>query len=161
MSGLESGMEESTLGKTCIELEDRIDVLLATSSAPDMDVAAREIRLTALEVRRLLMRAPLSAPLFKLRASVPDQRQLRVELADLAVDIVAAVDYLLSLLTASATRSVQFILGDEAGPNLGHSSSNDAAIDRLIRRRLDARGGVVRLVMRLVAGLRADFPTSS
>jgi len=154
-------MEESTLGKTCIELEDQVDVLLASSSAPDMDVAAREIRLTALEVRRTLMHPPLSAPNFKVPSSASDQAQRRIELADLAVDIVAGVDYLLSLLASSATRPMQFILADEAGRHLGHSSSNDAAIDQLIRRRLDARGGVVRLMMRLVAGLRAGFTVSS
>jgi len=89
--------------------------------------------------------------------SAPEHGHRSIELADLAVDVVAAVDYLLSLLAASATRLPQLVLANEAGPSLRHGSSDDVAFDQLVRRRLDARGSAVRLAMRLLAGLRADF----
>ena len=76
-----------------------------------------------------------------------------MELTDLAVDVVTAVDYLVSLLGTSAANSSPLILADETYVGSRHGLSDDSAYDRLVRRRLDARGTAVRLGIRLLGGL--------
>jgi hypothetical protein len=69
-----------------------------------------------------------------------------IELADVAVDVITALDYLLSLL--QDTSAVPLIL--EPRP----SDENDVS-DLIFRRRLDARSAAVRLAMRLSSNLTA------
>jgi hypothetical protein len=138
------------------QLGNQADDLLAASTVPEMTTAAESLRLTALNVRRLLMRPLFTATFVQFDPSVPDPESRRMELADLAVDVVTAADYLLSLLGGPALASTQLVLATEAGTDHGHGSSDDEALDRLTRRRLDARGSAVRLGMRLLAGLLKD-----
>jgi len=138
------------------ELGDQAEELLAASSVPEMTEAARNLRMTALGVRRLLMRPLLSETFLQLDPSIPDPEWRRLELADLAVDVVTAADYLLSLLVAPSFASTSLVLATEAGTDRGHGPSDDEALDRLTRRRLDARSSAVRRAMRLLAGLRRD-----
>jgi hypothetical protein len=150
------GQVDKAHRSVCHDLGSQADELLAASTVPEMDIAARKLRLTTLDVRRLLADPPPPADPVRLGPDFPDQKSRRMELADLAVDVVAAVDYLLSLLAASAARPPQLVLASETGLNFGHSSADDAALDQLVRRRLDARGAAVRLGMRLFAGLRGS-----
>src|SRR5262249_17084681 len=132
------------------------DDLLGASTPSEMDAAAQRLRVTALSVRRLLMCPALGDTFLQIAPSVPNPELRRVELADLATDVVTAADYLLSLLSTSAAVSSQLALASEASSNRDSGRSDDDALDRLTRRRLDARGAAVRLGMRLLAGLRSD-----
>jgi hypothetical protein len=140
------------------ELGDQAHDLLAASSVPGMESAAQELRLTALSVRRRLMHPP---PLngFQPAPTVLDPELRRMELADLAVDVVTAVDYLLSLL-ASPPASQRLLPSRDAPSCRGEGSTDDDIRDRLTQRRLDARAAAVRLGMRLTAELRGDDASS-
>ena len=81
------------------ELGNQADELLAATTVPEMIEAAKGLRQTALRIRRLLMRPLFTATFIQFDPSVPDPEFRRMELADLAVDVVTATDYLLSLLT--------------------------------------------------------------
>jgi len=144
------------LNKNCPKLEDQADELLNANTIPDMTAAAQELRETALNARRLLMRPLITSAHLQLAPSVLDPEQRRMELAELAVDVVTAVDYLLILLGKSAAVSSRLVLSDEAGADRGHGAWDDEAADRLDRRRLDARNTAVRVGMRLLAGMRSD-----
>ena len=153
------GRNDDGLTMSHPELEDQAEALLAASSAPEMKQAARRLRMTALSMRRLLT-SPLSAdamPAFD--PSMPDLELRRVELADLAVDVVTAVDYLLNLLDTSTTTSPRLELASEAGSGRRHDPLCDDTFDWLIRKQLDARGAAVRLGMRLISGLLSDVST--
>jgi hypothetical protein len=121
-----------------------------------MQKAATELRRTALNIRRLLMRPVLTDKFLQLAPTVLDPEFRRMELADLAVDVVTATDYLLSLLGAPASLSSRLVLDSEAGSDRGHGTADIDALDRLNRRRLDARSTAVRLGMRLLGALRSD-----
>jgi hypothetical protein len=141
------------------ELEDQAEALLAASSVQGIKEAAHGLRMTALSMRRLLA-SPLSAdtvPSFD--PSMPDLELRRVELADLAVDVVTAVDYLLYLLNTPAAASPRLVLAGEAGSSRPLGRAGDDTFDWLIRKQLDARGTAVRLGMRLISGLLSDVPT--
>jgi hypothetical protein len=70
------------------------------------------------------------------------------------VDVVGATDYLLRLLAAPLAMTSRLALAGDAGLDRGRAYADEETADRLIRRRLDARGPAVRLGMRLIAGLR-------
>jgi conjugal transfer/entry exclusion protein len=141
------------------ELEDQAEALLTANSVPEMREAADRLRQTALSVRRLLMRPALMDTPLQLDPSVSDPEVRRVELADLAVDVVAAVDYLLSLLGAPSITSRE-LLATEARSDSRHAAAEQAALDRLNRQRLDARSTAVRLGMRLLGELHSDVANS-
>lgn len=138
------------------ELGDQAEALLEARGVENMTIAANELRQTALNVRRLLMRPILAHTCIQLAPSVLDPEQRRMDLADLAVDVVTAVDYLLSLLDTSVIKSSKLVLESEAGSERGHGPSDGDDRDRLTRRRYDARSTAVRLGQRLLAGLRSD-----
>lgn len=131
-------------------------MLLTATTVWDMTEAAKMLRLTATGVGRMLTRPVSMGTSLQFDPSVADPERRRMELADLAVDVVTAVDYLLSLLECSTARSSPLILGDEAGVGSGHDISDQGAYDRLVRRRFDARGNAVRLGMRLLGRLGCD-----
>jgi hypothetical protein len=147
---LEQGLRE--VGLSCVsritrasnpELGDQAEALLAASSVLTMEEAAQRLRLTAFSVRRLLTNPLLADAYLRLAPSLLDPERRRMELADLAVDVITAVDYLLGLLETSASASPQLI-----------PASDD--FDRLARRRMDARQTAVRLGMHLISGLRSS-----
>ena len=88
--------------------------LLAASGTPEMAEAAKGLRLTALNVRRLLTRPLLTQPPLQLDPSLPDPELRRAELADLAVDVVDATDYLLRLLAAPPAMTSRLALAGDA-----------------------------------------------
>lgn len=77
--------------------------------------------------------------------------------ADLATDVVTAVDYLLCTLGSSDATHPRLVLAGDIGPDRGQGRLDEDALDRLARRRLDARGTVVRLGMRLFSELKRDL----
>ena len=136
------------------ELGDQADVLLNAATIPEM-TAAQQLRLTAFDVRHLLMHPVLTNAYLQFDPSVLDPEQRRMELADLATDVATATDYLLSLLATPASIS-PLILDSEAGFGRGRDSADAEALDRLTRQRLEARATAVRLGVRLLSGLRSD-----
>lgn len=139
-----------------LHLGDRAEELLTASGTPEMMEAARSLRLTALSVRRLLMRPLVTGTSLQMGPSVPDPELRRAELADLAVDVVTAADYLMRLLGSPAVTASRLTLASQARPGGVAGYSDEDSFDLLIRRQLDARGTAVRLGMRLLSQLRSD-----
>ena len=142
------------------ELGDQTEALLAAANVPEMIASAESLRQTAFSVRRLLMNPLLTDAYLQLAPSDPDPEHRRMELTDLAVEIVTATDHLLSLLGVTATPTPQLVLEREAGFDRAHGREDDDAFDRLTRRRLDARNIAVRLGMRLLHELGDGFAVS-
>lgn len=141
------------------DLGDQVDSLLEAADVPGMEGAAKELRRTALNVRRLLMRPVLANACIKIAPTVLDPERRRLELADLAVDVVTATDYLLSLLDSPLSPSAASSLERGLGPERGHSAPDSDSRDRMNRRRYDALGFVAKQGMRLLEGLRSDVAT--
>lgn len=144
------------------EVGDRADALLVASDPQEMIEPAKRLREMAISVRRLLLR-PLLADTFlqlqrELEVSFPDPHPLRMQLADQAVDVVTAVDYLLTLLLTEPS-SGQLILGGEPGSERMQARTDEETLDWLRRRRLDARGTAVRRGQRLLTALRRHIAT--
>jgi hypothetical protein len=143
------------------KFSDQIDALITASTVQGMINAARTIRNTALSIRRLLMR-PLMADTFlrieqELEAFFPDPEWLRMQLADQAVNVVTAIDYLLSLLFLPNVTSAPPALGTEADYDRGQGRSEEERLDWLTKRRLAARGTAVQQSTRLLLALRGDI----
>jgi hypothetical protein len=138
-----------------LELGDEAHDLLAASSVPEMAAAARKLRLTALNVRQYATQRPLIDG-FEPAPAVEDLERRRIGLANLAVDVVTAVDYLLSLLARPYETAPRLMLAGGASPYPGRDPAGDDVHERLTRQRLDARAAAVRLGMQLVAELRGD-----
>jgi len=166
-SRLHSDLEEKLglVGCRCVsriaqdahpDVGDQVEALLNAAEVPEMETAAKVLRNTAIRFRRLLMRPVLADAYIKLAPNVLDPERRRMELADLAIDVVTAVDYLLSLLGASATKSPPLLLERELGSDHGRGPVDEEALFRLIQRRFDARAVVVRAATRLMEGLRRD-----
>lgn len=154
----EDGAEgEYAACSACPTLGDQAEALLTASSVWEINEAAKRLRLTAISVSRLLTRPSSSETFLQFDPSVRDPEQRRMDLADLAVEVVTAVDYLLSLQDPSVTTSPPFILAGESGLDIGRNFPGD----RLTRRRLDARGAAVRLGMRLLGRLSCDVAFQS
>lgn len=137
-------------------LGDQAEQLLTASGTLEMMEAARSLRLTALSIRRLLTDPPDVGTSLQMGPSVPDPEFRRVQLADLAVDVVTAIDYLMRLLSSPAVTASRLTLAGRAGLGGGGSYSDEETFDLLTRRQLDARGAAVRLGMRLLSQLRSD-----
>jgi hypothetical protein len=157
MSGTDGrGPSDGPMTAAQLHLGDQAEQLLTADGTPEMIEAAKNLRLIALSIRRLLMRPLLTDTSLQMDPSIPDPEFRRAELADLAVDVVTATDYLLRLLIVPTVTTPRLILADDAGVGLSAHSSGAEAFDALIRRRLDARGSAVRLGMRLLSGLHSD-----
>jgi len=140
---------------------DQVDDLIEASGPGQTTEAARVLRRTVLGMWRQLMR-PVSLETF-LRAQdepgIPgcDPARLRLQLADQVVNVVTALDYLLTLLITPPVTTSRLVLGDYPGADRAHGRADDQAGDLLIRRRLDARGAAVREGMRLLMLLPRDL----
>ena len=138
-----------------LELGDQAHDLLAASSVPGMVAAAHKLRLRALQVCQQAVRQPLVNGSGPSRAA-HDPELRRMELAELAVDVVTAVDCLLSLLERPPDASPRLMLAGEPGPYRAEGPAGYDSYEQLTRRRLDARGTAVRLGMLLIAKLGSD-----
>jgi hypothetical protein len=152
------GERETVPPMSQVELEDQAHELLAASSVPGMECAAQKLRQTALNVRRRLAE-PALVNGFQPAPTVLDPESHRMELADLAIDVVTSIDYLLTLV-ASRPTSQRLMLSGEATSYRGEGSTGDDVHERLTRRRLDARGAAVRLSMRLAVELRGNIASA-
>jgi hypothetical protein len=144
------------------EVGDRADALLIANGTQQTLDAANRLRDTAISVRRLLLRPLLAGTFLQLQRELdvpfPDPDWLRMEIADQAVDVVTAVDYLLFLLH-TPPRSGQLFLGGEPGSDRAQGRTDDETLDWLTRRQLDARGTAVRQGQRLLTSLRRHIST--
>lgn len=126
--------------------------LLEAETIPDVRKAARDLREAATGIWRLLTQPVLAASFIQISPTVHDPEQRRRQLADLAVNVVTAVDYLLNFLPDSSDETEEFNLRPD------HVTDDGPAI-RLIQRRLDARATAVKVGGRFLDGLRRDVAT--
>jgi hypothetical protein len=138
------------------EIGDQAEALLASTSGPEIREAAHRLRGIALSVRRQIASPRAEDALLRLSPSTPDPEPGFAELADVAIDVVAAVDYLLSLLDAPVVASRHLTLASAISPDHRHRVVSDDASDWLIRKQLDARSAAVRVGARLIGGLLSD-----
>ena len=150
------GLSDEPMTAAHLRLGDQAEQLLTASGTPEMREAAKGLRLTALSIRRQLTRPLLAGTSLQMDPSVPDPELRRAELADLAVDVVTAADYLMGLLTSPAVMTSRLVLASQARPGRSAGYSDLETLDLLTRRQLDARGTAVRLGMRLLSQLRSD-----
>lgn len=144
-------------------LSDQIEDLSSAFPPEQMTEPAQRLRRTALSVRRLLMRPLLAETFLRLEqeeelefpAEEPDW--LRMQLANQAVNVVTALDYLLTLMFTPAITPSQLVLSGEPGSDRTQGRTDEEARDWLTRRRLDARNTAVREGMRLLVMLRRDI----
>lgn len=144
-----------------LSLSDQIDDLSEAFPPDKMTEPAQRLRLTALSVRRLLMR-PLLAETFlqleqQLGTTYEDPEWLRLQLANQAVNVVTALDYLLTLLFTPAITPSQLVLASEPRADRTQGRTDEETYDWLTRRRLDARGTAVGEGQRLLVMLRRDI----
>lgn len=140
-----------------LALQDQAGALLEASSVPRMEKNAKELRQTALDIRKLLVGPVMADTSLQLAPSVPDPESRRMELADLAVDVITAADYLLSLLETPRSPAPRLVLDAGVDSYRGSGLADSDLMDRLNRRRLDARSTAVRLGMRLLGALYSDI----
>jgi hypothetical protein len=126
--------------------------LLEAQTVPAVRQAARDLREAAIGIWRLLAQPVLADSFIQISPAVQDPEQRRRQLADLAVNVVTAVDYLLNFLPASSDEPEDFALRPDHVPD-------DGAAVRLIQRRLDARATAVKVGGRFLDGLRRDVAT--
>lgn len=144
------------------ELSDQVDALISAGTYLDMRSAAGDLRRVALDARRMLMDPQLGTEL-GLQASALDAERRRLELADLAIDVVTAADYLLNLIREpSAAEGPRYSAEHDHGDSQRSRQSDDQDWDDLrYRRALDARATLVRLGGRLLHILRRDSASPS
>jgi hypothetical protein len=144
-----------------LSLFEQINDLISTSRPDDFREPAERLRNTALGVRRLLMR-PLLAETFlqmerNLDFAVPEPDWLRIQPANQAVNVVTALDYLLTLMDAPSTQASAFSLSSGLDPDSTQGRTDQDAADWLSRRRFDARRAAVTEAQRLLLMLRKDI----
>jgi hypothetical protein len=138
-----------TVKKKYPDLYDITRSLLLAETIPGMRTAAQDFREAAIGIWCLLTQPVLSASFIQISPAVHDPEQRRRQLADLAVNVVTAVDYLLNFLTDSSDEAEEFKLRPDY-------VTDEAPAVRLIQRRLDARSTAVKVGVRFLDGLHRD-----
>ena len=115
---------------------------MSAESYTEMSTAAGELRTMALDTGVMLMDPQLGTEL-GLQASVLDAERRRLEIADLAIDVVTAADYLLNL-----------IRDPSAADRPGYSAVHDQQDHQSKRRSDDQDWEDIRLRCALDAGRR-------
>lgn len=138
------------------ELGGHVEAVISAQSVDGLREAGTNLRSAALSLRSMLTDPLLGMRLLSNTSAFSDPARTRAELADLAVDVVTATDYLLATLGPLTGSSPEFSLLQGIG---GTSQLNvdDETRDRLLRRQLDARATVTRLGERLFSAIRRDF----
>jgi hypothetical protein len=146
------------------EVGDQVDTLMRSRSYDEMRAATGALRQLALDVRQMLM-DPLLGTELGLQVSAVDAERRRFELADLAIDVTTATDYLLNIIAESpANERSRYSAERDHGSNPRPQQSYDEdRNDQRYRRALDARATAVRLGGRLLRVLRREsvLPDSS
>ena len=144
-----------------LSLNDQIEDLSSAFPPETFKEPAERLRNTALGVRRLLMRPLLAETFLQLEKgldyAIAEPEWLRIEPANQAVNVVTALDYLLTLMMTPDTTASQLVLGGPPGSDRTQGRTDEEAYDWLTRRRLDARGTAVREAMRLLVMLRREI----
>jgi hypothetical protein len=144
------------------ELDDQVGQLHSARTYEQMRPAAENLRGIGLDARRMLMDPQLGNEL-ALQLGTIDPERRRFELADLAIDVVTAADYLLHLVDERSSSSQQkFSAERDLGTNAPSNpdlSGNNADGDLRYRRVLDSRAAAVRLGGRLLRVLRSETVT--
>jgi hypothetical protein len=123
--------------------------LLRADTVPGMRTAARDLREATVGIWCILTHPVLSASFIQISPDVHDPEQRRRQLADLAVNAVTAVDYLLTFLADPSGDTEEFKLGPD-------QVTDEGPAVRLIQRRLDARSTAVKVAVRFLDGLYRD-----
>lgn len=147
------GMPDEPMTALHLRLGNQAEQLLAASDTPEMMEAAQGLRLAALRIQHILMHPLFSDTSLPMDPSIPGPEARHAKLADLAVDVVTATDYLLKLLVAPPAATSRLVLASEASGWRRADYSDAETFDRLTRQRLDARGAAVCVGMRLLSGL--------
>lgn len=143
--------------------DEQVQELSSASDYEKMQPAAENLRGIGLDARRMLMDPQLGNEL-ALQLGTIDPERRRFELADLAIDVVTATDYLLYLIAGRSPSSHRrFSAEADLGvPTAIRSSPPDSNADEDLRYRrvLDSRATAVRLGGRLLRALRSEtvFP---
>jgi len=124
--------------------------LLLARTVPEVKKAAEDLRTAAVDIWRLLSQPVLARSFIHISPAVQDPEQRRRQLADLAVNVVTAVDYLLNFYPSEET--------DDLASIFDHVHDDGPAV-RLTQRRLDARATAVKVGGRFLDGLRRDVAT--
>jgi hypothetical protein len=145
-------------GRDHPELGDQVEELHMAQDYESMQQAAAKLRDIGLHARRMLMDPQLGGEL-ALQLGTIDPERRRLELADLAIDVVSATDYLLSLARepvrdSRRSFSIERDIGAPASSVVSPESPSDH--DLRYRRALDSRAAAVRLGGRLLRGLRRE-----
>jgi hypothetical protein len=142
------------------QLREETNELLAAEKVRAMAAPAHRLRKTAGTARQLLMGPLLTSSFLRLDQSFPsselrptDRASFAADMASLAVDVIGATDYLLSLLSVRTPHG----LGLASDP--WDEESRRLTLQRqLLRQQLEARGAVVELGTRLFAQLSSSLP---
>jgi hypothetical protein len=139
------------------ELHDQVETLHRSRTYSEIRTAAGELRDVGLEARRMLMDSQLGTEL-ALQLGTIDPGRRREELANLAIDVVTATDYLLSLVDDHPLQSRKnFLAENDLGPQASPIDSAGRSLDEDLRYRrvLDSRAAAVRLGGQLLRELQS------
>lgn len=150
------GLNEGPMTAAYRSLGQQADALLSAIGPPEMADAAVELRRTATSTHQLLTSPSLDGMPVQLGRSGRIPQQRRTDLADLALDTITAIDYLLSLLNSPASAPPRLILEREFDSGRLSSSLVDD-FSRLTRQQLDARAAAVRAGTQLTSELYSDL----
>ena len=148
---------ERVLLKANPELHDQVDKLNFSRMYSEIKSASEELRKVGLETRRMLMDPQLGTEL-ALQLGTIDPERRRDELANLAIDVVTATDYLLSLVDDKPLQSRRSFSAEKdfgAQASATDSAGRFPDEDLRYRRLLDARAIAVRLGGQLLRELRS------
>lgn len=144
-----------------LTLSDQLEDLSSAFPPERITEPAQRLRSTALGVRRLLMRPLLAETFLQLERELgfptEEPEWLRLQLANQAMNVVTALDYLLTLMMTPDITPSQLSLGMELGSDRSQGRTDEEAHDWLTRRRLYARSTAVSEATRLLVMLRRDI----
>jgi hypothetical protein len=138
----------------------QVEALLSAVGGPEMSDAATDLRRTVASVRQVLVSPSPDDASLKLISAGRNPKKRRAELADLALDTITAVDYLLSLLNSPASSPPRLVLSREFDGGARPGFSLEDEFSRLTRQQLDARATTVRLGTRLTSELHSAITRS-
>jgi len=139
--------------------DEQVQELSAASDYDKMRPAAENLRNVGLDARRMLMDPQLGNELALQLGNIDPERR-RFELADLAIDVVTATDYLLYVIAGrSPTSNRRFSAEADLGgspPIRSSPQDSNAEEDLRYRRALDSRAAAVGIGGRLLRALRSE-----
>jgi len=150
------------LGAEHPEVGSQVDTLAEARSYDDIRSATGGLRRVALDARRMLMDPQLGTEL-GLQVSALDAERRRLELADLAIEVVAASDYLLNLVGELPVTEDHAYSAERSHRNRRHDPASNTPDwdDARYPRVVDAKADLLRIGGRLLLFLRRDSASPS